>query len=244
MKVDVTVSNPALVSIFENPNQIITLDANFLIPPDRSRYGARGFKFEKFREIWLEPVFCAFSNIAIHEAVYGEIVAPMIKTYIDTLLNKTPPVMIIHKDSTLTEVENILRDSIESKIYPYTNYEPMLDNKDDRGEVKSLSYIAVKNLLYFAAHDNNAIQLVEKSEEWLTGLDNVKAIKMYELIYYLYSKNFGDSKSLRMLYKYQYYLTDNEKRTNPEWRVFKDKMNELYLEQNIGFEMESETMKK
>jgi hypothetical protein len=30
--------------------------------------------------------------------------------------------------------------------------------------------IAVKGLLYFAAHDNNAIQLIEKSAEWSTGL--------------------------------------------------------------------------
>ena len=38
MKVDITSPNPALESIFSNPNQIITLDANFLIPPDRSKY--------------------------------------------------------------------------------------------------------------------------------------------------------------------------------------------------------------
>lgn len=34
MKIDLTSSNPALESIFSNPSQIITLDANFLIPPD------------------------------------------------------------------------------------------------------------------------------------------------------------------------------------------------------------------
>lgn len=89
---------------------------------------------------------------------------------------------------TLTEVEKILRDTIESRIASHAKYEPLLDNKDDCGEVKSLSYIAVKGLIYFAANDNNAIQLIEKSEEWSTGLDNVQAIKMYELIYYLYRK--------------------------------------------------------
>jgi hypothetical protein len=31
--------------------------------------------------------------------------------------------------------------------------------------VKSLSYIAVKGLLYFVANDNNAIQLIEKTAE-------------------------------------------------------------------------------
>lgn len=31
MKVNITSSNPALISIFNNPDQIITLDANLLI---------------------------------------------------------------------------------------------------------------------------------------------------------------------------------------------------------------------
>lgn len=34
MKVDLTSSNPGLKSIFKHPEQIITLDANFIIPPD------------------------------------------------------------------------------------------------------------------------------------------------------------------------------------------------------------------
>lgn len=132
------------------------------------------------------------------------------------------------KDSDLSDVEAIIRDSIEAKIYPLTNYDPLIDNKDDRGEVKSLSYIATKGLLYFAAHDNNAIKLVEKAEEWSTGLDNVKAIKMYEIIYYLFVNDIGDKKDLRILYKYQYHLTKKEKRDNPEWGVFKEKMDKLY----------------
>lgn len=104
----------------------------------------------------------------------------------------------------------------------------MIDNKDDRGEVKSLSYIAVKGLLYFAAHDNNAIQLIEKSKEWSTGLNNVQAIQMYELIYYLYGKDLGDKKSLRILYKYQYSMTNFEKNINPEWGEFTTQMNNIY----------------
>jgi len=97
-----------------------------------------------------------------------------------------------------------------------------------RGEVKSLSFIAVKGLLYFAAHDNNAIQLIEKSEEWSTGLDNVQAIKMYELIYYLYGNDLADKTAMKMLYKYQYYLTDREKSTNPNWGDFSSTMDNLY----------------
>ncbi len=176
MKIDLTSPNPALVSIFKHPKQIITLDANFLIPPDRSRFTKNRFDFPLFQKIWLDPIFTAFSNLAIHEAVYDELISPPVQSYIESMIECKPPRLTIHKDSTLTSKEQVIRDSIENKIYPLTNYDPMIDNKDDRGEVKSLAYIAVKGLIYFAAHDTNTIQLVEKAEEWSTGLDNVQAI--------------------------------------------------------------------
>jgi hypothetical protein len=95
--------------------------------------------------------------------VYDElIVGTSPRNYVDVKRDSIPPEIIIHKDSSLTEAEMILRDAIESRIAPYTMYEPLLDSKDDRGEVKSLSYIAVKGLPYFAANDNVAIQLIEK----------------------------------------------------------------------------------
>lgn len=109
-----------------------------------------------------------------------------------------------------------------------TRYDPSLDNRDDRGEVKSLAFIAAKGLIYFAAHDSNAIQLIEKSEEWSTGLDNVRAIHMYELIFYLHREELGDKEGLRMLYRYQYYLTAKERNSNPNWGEFVDGMDKLY----------------
>lgn len=228
MKVNVTSSNPGLKSIFKHPDQIITMDANFLIPPDRSKHAKYRFGFPKFKEVWLDPIFVAFPNLAIHEAVYDELVIPSVQSYIDSQINSTPRRLVVHQDEALTPEEKVLRDSIEEKIFPLTKYEPLLDNKEDRGEVKSLAFIAVKELLYFAANDSNAIQLVEKAEEWTTGLDNVQAIKMYELIYYLYKMDFGDRQSLRILYKYQYYLTPYEKKNNPEWGQFVEGMDILY----------------
>lgn len=32
-----------------------------------------------------------------------------------------PPRLFVHKDSELTEMERVLRDSIEERIYPLTN---------------------------------------------------------------------------------------------------------------------------
>jgi hypothetical protein len=228
MKVDLSAPNPSLVSIFDNPNQYITLDANFLIPPDRSSISRHSFTFDQFREIWLEPIFNAFENLAIHEAVLDELVEGSVRNFADEKIKDKSSALELFKDSELSPVEAAIRDSIEAKIYPLTKYDPVIDNKDDRGEVKSLAYIATKGLLYFAAHDNNAIQLVEKSSEWSTGLDNVKAIKMYEIMYYLYTKELAKAKDVRILYKYQYYLTKKEKSENPEWGIFKYKMDSLY----------------
>ncbi len=179
MKVDLSSPNPALVSIFKHPEQIITMDANFLIPPDRSRLAKVSFEFPLFQKVWLDPIFTAFPKLAIHEAVYEELVSSPVQSYIKSMIDCKPPRLAVHKDSTLTPEEQVLRNSIEEKIFPLTNYDPVVNNKDDRGEVKSLAYIAVKELIYFAAHDSNTVQLIEKAEEWSTGLDNVQAIKMF-----------------------------------------------------------------
>ena len=228
MKVNLTSPNPALTSIFKHPEQIITLDANFIIPPDRSRFAIKSFDFQLFKKVWLDPVFNAFPNLAIHEAVYDELISPPILTYIQAKIDSAPSRLIVHKDSSLTANEQVIRDSIEEKIYPLTNYDPLIDNKDDRGEVKTLAYIAVKGHKYFAVHDTNTIQLIEKAEKWSTGLDNVQVIKMYELIFYLYRTEISNKKTLRILYKYQYYLTPNEKENNPEWNRFIKIMDLLY----------------
>jgi hypothetical protein len=228
MTVDVLIKNPALESLFTDSSQVITLDANFLIPPDRSMHLIPGISFSQFQAIWLDPIFDLFPHLAVHEAVRDELVCQDIKTFIQRKVNAMPSEIIIHKDSELTAVEYMLRDSIETRIYPHTRYDPQIDNRDDRGEVKTLAYIAVKGLLYFAAHDYNALQLIEKAEAWSTGLDTVQAIKMYEILFFLCEKTPYLRKSLRMLYKYQYYLTKNEKLTNPEWSVFIKSMESLY----------------
>ena len=79
MRVDVEKKNPALESLFTDPEQTIFLDANFFIPPDRSRMGTKPIPFLKFCEIWLDPIFDAFPNLAIHESVYHELVADAIQ---------------------------------------------------------------------------------------------------------------------------------------------------------------------
>lgn len=58
--------------------------------------------------------------------------------------------------------------------------------------------------------------------------DNLCAIQMYEIIYYMYRLKVSSTKDLRMLYKYQYHLTKSEKRINPQWSAFLIEMDKLY----------------
>ena len=88
--------------------------------------------------------------------------------------------------------------------------------------------MAVKKYLYFAANDNLAIRVVDQAQELNTGLDDISVLKAYEVIYYLYKTNKYANHALRALYKYLYFLTQEEKKYNPSWNEFINKMNELY----------------
>ena len=88
--------------------------------------------------------------------------------------------------------------------------------------------MAVKQYLFFAANDALPVRLIKNAAELDTGLDNMQIVQMYELIYYLYKTEKYDKKALRILYKYQYYLTLGDKRTNPNWENFIEQMDVLY----------------
>lgn len=229
-KVNVTSRNEALISLFENPKQRLVVDANFFIPPDRSKENRnlKPINFKGFKAIWIDKLIDTFNPIIIHEAVYEEFQTKDVKDMVDMHINKNPPFIIVVKDTDLSPQEQISRNTIEAKIAKHTHYEPEIDNKDDRGEVKSLSYIAVKDLLYFCSQDANSIRLIEESEKLETNLDGITAIKMYELIYYFIKNNIGNRNKLRVLYKYMYYNTKSDKDANPSWSEFEEYMNKLY----------------
>ena len=71
------------------PGVIIFVDANFFIPPDRSKVGVKPIALERYKEIWLEPLFNEFANLAVHEAVYEEIVSDSLKKFIDSKCDAT-----------------------------------------------------------------------------------------------------------------------------------------------------------
>lgn len=163
--------NQGLISVLENINQIVLIDANIFIPPDRSKENSsiKPVNFEFYKQYWIEPFIHTFKPIGIHDAVYREFESNSIKTLIENRKNDIPPSIYIYYDCDLNEQEQIVRNTIESRIAKYTNYNPAIDNRDDRGEVKSLSYIATKQLLYFCSNDSNAIRLVEDAERLETS---------------------------------------------------------------------------
>lgn len=227
MKVDVYQKNVALEKLFEIPDTEILLDANLLIPPDRSRFGVRPIAFTQYKEIWLEPLFNEFKNLAIHETVYEELVADNVKTYVENKCKGIPPQLRVYTDRMLDNRERALLQSYIRKIAVHSKYIPERDNASDRGEVRSLSFMAVKGMLYFASSDALPIRLVEDAEELHTGLDDMTVFKTYEVIYYLYKSGRYNNAALRGLYKYLYFLTQNEKKLNPDWGTFVAKMDEI-----------------
>lgn len=229
MKVDTKEVNPAFQSIIQNPGQKVFLDANFFIPPDRSEVAkVRAYSFTDFKECWLIPLLSEFAGLAIHESVYDELVADSIKEYADEQTSCIPSKLRIHYDSELSSSEEALRNTYINKIAVHSLYNPTRDNAKDRGEVRSLSFMAVKQFLYFAANDALPVRLIKDAAKLLTGLDDMQIVQMYELIYFLYKTGRYDNKALRILYKYQYYLTAGDKRINPEWGCFVEQMDLLY----------------
>lgn len=229
MKVDTKEINSAFLSIVQNPSQKVFLDANFFIPPDRSKVAkVKAYSFTDFKEYWLIPLLNEFSGLVIHESVYDELVADGVKSYTDEQVNSNPSKLKIHYDSELSNAEEALRNTYMNKIAVHSQYNPTRDNAKDRGEVRSLSFMAVKQYLFFAANDALPVRLIKNAAELDTGLDNMQIVQMYELIYYLYKTEKYDKKVLRILYKYQYYLTLGDKRTNPNWENFIEQMDVLY----------------
>lgn len=230
MNVETQKCSPGLKYIWGHPDAIIFMDANFFIAPDRSKIGAKPISFTKYKEIWLEPLFQEFPNLAMHEAVYDELLLDHVKQYADQKCNEVPPQLQIYRDNMLDDKERALMQTYIRKISPYSLYLPERDNAKDRGEVKSLSYMAVKKFMYFAANDNLPIRLIEQANELDTGLQDMSVLKAYEVIYYLYRKGKYDNEALRALYKYQYYNTTQEKNSNPGWGEFVECMDILYQE--------------
>ncbi len=232
MRVDAENKNVAFLSLIENPNQVVFLDANFFIPPDRSevlrnqKIGA--FSFEDFKNCWLDPLLSEFLGLSIHESVYEELVDSLVKEYADSQIGATPSRLKIFSDVDLSTNEKILMMAFVDKLAIHSQYDPIRDNAKDRGEILSLSYMATKGFLYFAAKDGLPIRLIKEADKLNTGLSDMGIVQMYELIYYLYKKGKYDGKMLRILYKYLYFLTVREKRTNPEWGDFVGKMDKLY----------------
>ena len=234
MRVVVETINPSFLSLIDEPSQIVFLDANFFIPPDRSNLQCaqriKPYRFADFRDNWLEPLISEFAGISIHESVYEELITDSVKEYVDQKNAENPPRLKVYFDSELTETEVSVMRTIIDKLAIHSQYDPDRDNAKDRGEVLSLSYMAVRGFLYFAANDDLPIRLIKNADELGTGLSDMGIVQMYELIYYLYKTTNYDTTALRLLYKYLYFLTQREKTNNPDWGTFLLKMDALYSE--------------
>lgn len=194
MRVNVNKKNFGFIKILNNDFAEFFIDANIFIPPDRSAENrkVKPVTFEYYKENWLITFVEMFKPVGIHESVYGEFKTTSVKGFVDEQIHTHEPTVCIYEDSKLTEEESVVRVTIEEAIAKNTNFNPALNNRDDKGEVKSLAYIATKSLLYFCSHDANAIRLIENAEKLNTCLESVSAIQPYEIMYYFARNRIGN----------------------------------------------------
>ncbi|GAU79586.1 hypothetical protein [Fusibacter sp. 3D3] len=228
----VIIPNQKFIDLLIDKSQTVVIDANLIIPPDRSSIklshaASLKLSFDKYKEDFLNPLFSVFPSIAIHEAVYAEIIeTDVIKEYIDHKIESKTITLL--RDQDLSSEEESLRNTVEGSIAQFTNYNPYIDNRKDRGEVKSLSYAVAKELVYFSTNDSNAISLILR-QELEPYLHSLGAIKVYELIFAIRIFH-GNLKILKGLYKLLYYLTAREKEINHDWATFCDECEKEYRE--------------
>lgn len=211
------------ISLLEDMTQNVMIDANIIVPPDRSSLRPTKspqlcMSFEMYQKVLLDPLFRIIPNIIIHDSVYQEIIhTKQIKDYIDKKIDRQQ--LIFQDDRNLNALEESVRQTVQTQISQYTNYDPGLDNAPDRGEVKSLAYAVAKGFVYFSTNDSNALMLF-KQPQLHPFLNDLKTIRLYELIYGIRAFTGCSSKGLKGLYKLMYHLTKPEKDENPEWGKF------------------------
>lgn len=213
------------LTLISNPQTEIVLDACIIISPDRrnnikapaDRRHLLKANFDQYKTNFLDLLFSYFSNISIHEAVNDkEIVDDEARRFTDEQLQKGK--LKILKDSDLTTTQMVVRNAVESLISQSTNYNISRDNKDDRGEVKTLSYVAAVGSFYFSSRDDNALELLNTFSTKTNTLSNINPIRFFELIFFLNHLNKKDY--YKYLYKLCYYMTEEEKKYNPNWGEF------------------------
>ncbi len=226
----VAIPNQYFIDLLINMNQTVVIDANLIIPPNRSDIYLKNqaypeLSFQKYANTFLNPMIRIFPKIAIHEAVYKEISNQIsIKEYIDAKIDEKSIVLL--EDRDLNSNQEYIRNTVEEKISQFTNYNPSIDNSKDRGEVKSISYAVAKNLIYFSTNDSNVISLINRND-LNPYLHSLGAIHVYEMIYVI-RKIDGNSKILKGIYKLMYRLTKYEKSNNLDWSSFCEECNKHY----------------
>lgn len=220
--------NSALQNLIDSYSQIVTLDANILLVPDRMEIkNAIRFDYALHEKYWLDSLFKTFPHLAIHQAVQHEILIPAaLVRYINARIADGQ--LILLNDSEFTPEQETIRRTIERKISRHTNFNPDLGIGKDKGEVKSLAHIATRGYLYFCSADANAIRLIDHAESYDTNLDQQYALRYYELIFYLQKIGATASNYLKAMYNHAYRLTEREKEIHPPWGKFCEIMDTLY----------------
>lgn len=184
----------SLEALFKQP---VMFDANIFMVGIENRPSDPNCAFENIKKLFLIPVFESFSNIIIHEKVYGELDEET-KKFIDTYQN--PKVQIVTEnglygtDPLYTVIFNAIADHERVK---YTR-----GHSKNQGEVYSLAYAAYNKISYFSSKEI-MVDLLAKDLPELRDVEIITfdVIVLLSYLYYMKRKDVSNNKAFKSVYK-------------------------------------------
>lgn len=178
-------------------NQPIMIDANIFMVGIENRNSDVNCSFENIKELFLVPMLESFSQIYLHEVVYGELDQEA-KCLVDSYKGKNITIVsegeMYDKDPQYNVIfNNIANHELVQYIRPKSK---------DRGEVYSLAYAARNGINYFSSREI----MVDNISKELPDLADIEVITfdVILLLAFIYHNSKGDSsknKALKSIYK-------------------------------------------
>lgn len=184
----------ALHDLFNKP---ILFDANIFMVGISERYSDKNCSFENMKKLFIEPLFESYTDIYIHEKVYGELDGES-RAFVDLYIGKNVTIVnegnLYGRDPKYTTIfNNIARHEL-------VNY--VRGQSKDCGEVYSLAYAAYFNMNYFCSKeimvDNVARELSDLKDVDIITFD---VIILSAYVYYAEQNDNSNSKGLKAMYK-------------------------------------------
>lgn len=180
-------------SEIQRDSPIIIDTCIFMVGID-DRYTNPDYSLENMKKNWMNDILAYFSNILLHEVVYGELDSDT-KKIIDEHIGKN--VTIVDDEDFMDSDPEYMRIFNEIHDHPLM-YAPFSKTKN-QGEVHSLAYACYHKIPFFSSKDSDACDVCNEIEDLqditIVGFETILGIA------YKNNPNKDKKKALKALYK-------------------------------------------